>query len=215
MINEINILTRRHFISFIIFGDNHKSIIMRNYFFYLTISIFLVRCNQPEIKKEESNNEKIRFEKNWKSFEKHHVGGVESKSIDLFSELYSDTLKWSPPNWNNNQVLGKKELLMAAKNYMDNFENLKFTPGGAVIGGEGAYWAGSTFSDAGNSNSSPDAIRIYGVWSGNHIETGAPFHLKFYAIQQFNKDGKVVMLNEWFDPSSLQLQIEEFLKSQE
>lgn len=104
---------------------------------------------------------------------------------------------------------------MAAKNYMDNFENLKFTPGGAVIGGEGAYWAGSTFSDAGNSNSSPDAIRIYGVWSGNHIETGAPFHLKFYAIQQFNKDGKVVMLNEWFDPSSLQLQIEEFLKSQE
>ena len=188
---------------------------MRNYLFYLSVSIFLVSCNQPEIKKEESNNEKIRFEKNWKSFEKYHVGGVESKSIDLFSELYSDTLKWSPPNWNNNQVLGKKELLMAAKNYMDNFENLKFTPGGAVIGGEGAYWAGSTFSDTGNSNSSPDAIRIYGVWSGNHIETGAPFHLKFYAIQQFNEDGKVVMLNEWFDPSSLQLQIEEFLNSQE
>ena len=92
-------------------------------------------------------------------------------------------------------------------------ENLKFTPGGAVIGGDGAYWAGSTFSDTGNTNSSPNAIRIYGVWSGNHIESGAPFHLKFYVIQQFNKDGKVVALNEWFDPSSIQVQIDEYLKN--
>ena len=60
----------------------------------------------------------------------------------------------------------------AAKNYMDNFENLKFTPGGAVIDGDGAYWAGSTFLIQVNTNSSPDAIRIYGVWSGNHIESG-------------------------------------------
>jgi len=193
---------------------NHKSIKMKFSLFYLLVSLFLLSCDLSTIKPEESKNDKIRFEKNWKAFEKHHVGGVELKDLELFSELYSDTLKWSPPNWNNNQILGKEDLKMAAKNYMDNFENLKFTPGGAVIGGEGGYWAGSTFSDAGNSNASPDAIRIYGVWSGNHIETGAPFHLKFYAIQQFNEDGKVVVLNEWFDPSSLQTQIEEFINSQ-
>ena len=187
---------------------------MKYFPFYLLAAVFFLSCNESKINTNKSKEDKIRFENNWKSFEKHHVGGVESKNIDLFSELYSDSLKWSPPNWNNNQVLGKQELLMAAKNYMDNFEDLKFTPGGAILGGEGAYWAGSIFSDSGTPNSSPDAIRIYGVWSGKHIETGAPFHLKFYAIQQFNEDGKVVVLNEWFDPSSLQVQIEGFLNSQ-
>ena len=71
----------------------------------------------------------------------------------------------------------------------------------------------NTLSWLSNTNSSPNAIRIYGVWSGNHIESGAPFHLKFYVIQQFNKDGKVVALNEWFDPSSIQVQIDEYLKN--
>ena len=81
--------------------------------------------------------------KNWKAFEKHHVGGVVNKDINLFLELYSDSLNGVLQR--NNQILGKAELKEAAKNYMDNFENLKFTPGGAVIGGDGAYWAGSIF----------------------------------------------------------------------
>jgi len=168
-------------------------------------------CKNTLTEPEKMNDDQIRFEKNWKSFEKHHVGGVENKDLNLFLELYADSVKWSPPNWNNNIILGKEELKAAAKNYIDNFENVKFTPGGAIIGGEGAYWAGSTFSDTGNTNSSPDVIRIYGVWSGNHIETGAPFHLKFYVIQQFNEDGKVIVLNEWFDPSSIDDQIAQYL----
>ena len=187
---------------------------MKKLFILLCVFIVLLACNNSINNPEQLKNDKIRFEKNWKAFEKYHVGGVVNKDIDLFLELYSDSVKWSPPNWNNNQILGKKELKEAARNYMDNFENLRFTPGGAVIGGKGAYWGGSPFSDAGEINSSPDAVRIYGVWSGNHIESGAPFHLKFYIIQQFNKDGKVVSLNEWFDPSSIQVQIDEYLKKQ-
>ena len=186
---------------------------MKYYFLLLPLLVMTLGCNGLTNKNDSLKKGEIQFEKNWKAFEKHHVGGVVNKNINLFLELYSDSVKWSPPNWNNNQILGKAELKEAAKNYMDNFENLKFTPGGAVIGDDGAYWAGSIFSDTGNTNSSPDAIRIYGVWSGNHKESGAPFHLKFYAIQQFNKDGKVVALNEWFDPSSIQVQIDEYLKN--
>lgn len=173
--------------------------------------LVLAACKNTVSESETTNEDQIKFENNWKAFEKYHVGGIENKDLDLFLELYADSVKWSPPNWNNNVILGKEELKDAAKNYIDNFENLKFTPGGAIIGEEGAYWAGSSFSDTGNTSTSPDAVRIYGVWSGNHIETGAPFHLKFYVIQQFNEDGKVVVLNEWFDPSSIDDQIAQYL----
>ena len=80
-----------------------------------------------------SDTDKTTFERNWIAFEKHHVGGVVNKDLDLFSELYADSLKWSPPNWNNNEILGKEELMLAAKNYMDNFENLSLGPGGAIM----------------------------------------------------------------------------------
>ena len=41
---------------------------------------------------------------------------------------------------------------------------------------------------------------------------GAPIKLKFYIIQQFNEAGKVVMLNEWFDVSSYENQVQEYLE---
>ena len=128
--------------------------------------------------------------------------------------LYSDSVKWSPPNWNGNVILGKEDIKSAVQFYMDNFEEISFKPGGAIIGEDGAYFGGSLFSDVGNTSRSPNSLRIYGVWSGKHIETGAPFHLKFYIIQQFNEDGKVITLNEWFDPSSIGDQIETFLNNQ-
>ena len=51
-----------------------------------------------------------------------------------------------------------------------------------------------------------------GIWSATHKESGAPINLKFYIIQQFNEAGKVVMLNEWFDVSSMEGQIQDYLE---
>ena len=185
-----------------------------NKFSYIFVSVLLTACNTQNSDKKISDDDKATFERNWKAFEKHHVGGVISKDIDLFMALYSDSVKWSPPNWNGNVILGKEDIKSAVQSYMDNFEEISFKPGGAIIGEDGAYFGGSLFSDVGNTSSSPNGLRIYGVWSGKHIETGAPFHLKFYIIQQFNEDGKVITLNEWFDPSSIGDQIETFLNDQ-
>ena len=184
---------------------------MKNRILAIFIILIIFSCENENNSSAVTEDDRKIFENNWKAFEKHHVGGIVNEDLDRFLELYSDTLKWSPPNWNNNVILGKEDLKAAAKNYIDNFENLSFEPGGAVIGGEGAYWGGNLYSDTGQVSSSPNSIRVYGVWSGNHSETGAPFHLKFYIIQQFNEDGKVVSLNEWFDPSSLQVQIEDYV----
>jgi len=38
--------------------------------------------------------------------------------------------------------------------------------------------------------------------------------LKFFIIQEFNDDGKVITFNEWFDPSSIGDQIDAFLSEQ-
>ena len=110
--------------------------------------------------------------------------------------------------------MGKEDLKAAAQSYMDNFDDISFEPGGAIIGEDGAYFAGSIFSDVRKTSNSPNRLRIHGVWSGKHIESGAPFHLKFFIIQEFNDDGKVIRLNEWFDPSSIGEQIDAFLVEQ-
>ena len=75
--------------------------------------------------------------KNWKAFDQSIIWRS-LLDINLFLELYSDSVKWSPPNWNNNQILLKRNQKKQQKFYLDNFENLKPTPGGAVIGGDGA-----------------------------------------------------------------------------
>ena len=103
------------------------------------------------------------FERNWKAFEKHHVGGVINKDIDRFAALYSDSLKWSPLNWNGNKILGKEDLKAAAQSYMENFDDISFEPGGAIKGEDGAYFAGSIFSDVGKTSNSPNRLRIHGV----------------------------------------------------
>ncbi|MBN98039.1 MAG: hypothetical protein CME16_02145 [Gemmatimonadetes bacterium] len=185
-----------------------------NNFSYILISLLFIACNTQNSDRPITDDDNAIFERNWKAFEQHHVGGVISKDIDHFMALYSDSVKWSPPNWNGNVILGKEDLKSAAQFYMDNFDEISFKPGGAIIGADGAYFGGSLFSDVGNTSNSPNRLRIHGVWSGKHVETGAPFHLKFFIIQEFNEDGEVITLNEWFDPSSIGDQIDTFLSKQ-
>ena len=61
---------------------------------------------------------------------------------------------------------------------------------------------GGNYADNGEINTEPNGIELR-VWNATHSESGAPVKLKFYAIQQFEA-GKVVLLNEWFDPSSME-----------
>ena len=62
---------------------------MKKLFILLCVFIVLLACNNSINNTEQLKNDKIRFEKNWKAFEKYHVGGVVNKDIDLFLELYS------------------------------------------------------------------------------------------------------------------------------
>ena len=92
-----------------------KFIFMKNYIILL-ISAFLFSCGGPQgiIISEE---DKATFERNYKAFEKHHLGGIINNDMDLFLELYSDTLKWSGPNNYDDTYQTKADLAAAAEQY--------------------------------------------------------------------------------------------------
>jgi hypothetical protein len=46
------------------------------------------------------------------------------------------------------------------------------------------------------------SVRYYGVWNGVH-KSGVRTSVKFYATYDFNKDGKVVSADEFFDAGGL------------
>ena len=184
---------------------------MKN-FFIILISTLIFSCGGPQgiVVTEE---DKATFERNYKAFEKHHLGGIINNDIDLFLELYSDTMKWSGPNNYDGSYQTKDDLAEAAKVFLSSFKDFSFDPGGVGPENTGAYWGGSLYSDKGEQTTDPSGVRIYGIWGATDIKTGAPIKLKFYVIQQFNEAGKVVMLNEWFDVSSTENQIKAYLES--
>ncbi len=184
---------------------------MRN-FIIILISALTFSCSGPQgiVVTEE---DKATFERNYKAFEKHHLGGIINNDMDLFLELYSDTMKWSGPNTYDGTFQTKSDLAESAKLYLGSLKDFSFDKGGVGPENTGAYWGGSLYSDKNEQTTDPNGVRIYGIWSATHIETGAPIKLKFYIIQQFNEAGKVVMLNEWFDVSSMESQIKAYLEN--
>ena len=94
-----------------------------------------------------------------RSFFKSHS----DEDLNALKELLADTLKWSPPAYNGNQILGKKDLLAVLEGYHQKFENIKYDEG-IVLGTikESGWWSGSVFPEK-SASSTPEAIRLYGT----------------------------------------------------
>ena len=140
-----------------------------------------------------------------RSFIKAH----ENEDLNAQKELLADTLKWSPPYYNGNQILGKEDFLAVLKNYQDNFENIAYTEG-ISLGDiqEDGWWSGSAFPE-GKASSTPDAIRVYGTWTAIHTESKKEIGVKWFAIAWLNEDGKIAQWTEYFDANGIAAQIAE------
>lgn len=126
---------------------------------------------------------------------------------NALNNLISDTLKWSPPQYNGNQWLGKAELMEALKGYHAAFDNIQFKEG-IVLSDTLAngMWSGSVFPESTASNS-PDAIRVYGTWTATHTETGKEVGVKYFSLDWINEDGKLVMFTDYFDVAGIMAQV--------
>ena len=184
----------------------------------LIFSLFLIiSCNNSVTVSAGSNNTgvteeyKLKFEQQieaWETF----TNGFNKEDMDLTMSVISDTVMWSPPNYNGNKILGYNEFKDAVQGYFTNFDEIVFKPGEGLIGSDDAYWSGSLYS-SGETNPEPNVMRIYGTWYTKHTETGAPANNKWYGVLNFNKDNKIASFSDWMDVNGMQVQIEQFLES--
>ncbi|NER11697.1 SnoaL-like domain-containing protein [Muriicola jejuensis] len=131
----------------------------------------------------------------------------EAENLETLANLLSDTLQWSPPQYNGNQWLGKDDLLAALKGYHENFDDIRFTPGVITANNTaGAYWSGSVFPESTATTLSTN-IRVYGTWNATHTETGKPTGVKFYSLITVNDAGKIASASDYFDVNGLAVQI--------
>ncbi len=131
----------------------------------------------------------------------------EAENIEALANMLSDTMQFSPPHYNGNQWLGKDDLLAALKNYHENFDNIRFTPGVVTPDlSEGGYWSGSVFPEE-TATTEPTNIRVYGTWHATHTETGKEVGVKYFALIVVNDEGKLAMASDYFDVNGLAVQI--------
>ena len=187
---------------------------MKNIFSLLTIVLFVFSsCDTNVETKVEiggpSKEDKAAFNKQIETFNVYRKA-FNDENIDNLMGTIKDSLKWSPPQYNGNKILGYDDVKSQFQAYFDQFEDITFSEGeGLVNENAPAYWAGSAFSSGEQGpSSSPNIMRIYGTWSGIHTESGAKVYNKWYGVFNFNSDGKIAEISDWMDVSGMQAQIE-------
>ncbi len=177
---------------------------MRNQLLSLFVlsTLFLVSCQEAPKTETAEVPDYAAFDKKVevvRSFYKAHS----AEDLTALSNLFADTLKWSPPYFNENKWRGKTELLAALKSYHDNYENITYTEG--LVRPDttaGSYYAGSVFPKE-TASSSPVNIRSYGTWTGIESKTKQSVGIKYYSLIALNDDGKIVVYSDYFDINSL------------
>ncbi|MCS5615147.1 MAG: nuclear transport factor 2 family protein, partial [Candidatus Marinimicrobia bacterium] len=133
------------------------------------------------------------------------IQGFKDKDLEAQIALYADTVKWSPPDYNGNVMVGLKGIVDILSFYHNNFDNITFQEGVGLPDDDGAgFYAGSYYPDLDN----PNAVRVYGTWTPTHKETGKKVSNKWYGLIIFNEDGKIAYFSDWYDVNGIQVQLE-------
>jgi len=124
----------------------------------------------------------------------------EDEDLEALSGMLSDSLRYSPASWNDNQWLGKDEFLAMAKATHEAVDNLKFTPGIVLPDTTaGAFFAGRNFPTQESAPTQIGLIRAYGSWSSTNSETGETRSSKWYGLMALNQDDKFALISAYFD----------------
>ncbi|MBN4070250.1 nuclear transport factor 2 family protein [Olleya sp. AH-315-F22] len=180
---------------------------MKNQLICISIALLtLVACKQPAAVEESESPDYALFDKNVevvRSFIKAHS----EENLDAIQAILSDTLQYSPADYNGNQWLGKEEFITALKGYHDNFENLKFVSGIVTADAKvNGFWSGSVFPKE-TANSDGTNVRSYGTWSATHTASGKEIGAKWFALVGVNSDGQIASFSDYFDVNGLAAQI--------
>ena len=160
---------------------------MKNYLF-LAVVVALASCQTTT----DTNDQLDGFKTNQASADAA-FNLFENGSLDEMSEMYADEMFWSPPNTTDS--LSKADWHSSMKEWHINFENFSFD--------ERLYYPSVDESFVPNGG-----VRVYGTWSSTHKATGAATKTKYYAVMEYNDEGKVSGTMEWCDLGGVFDQIE-------
>jgi len=158
---------------------------MKKLIFGSALLATILACNQPKTETASASTDaKALYEKNLASLQSG-ISAFEKKDINGWAATVADSAKWSSPMYGAPE--GKKEdWKNALSSYMADWNSLKLENANFLPGID-------------STTHEPDgSVRYYGVWTGVH-KSGVKTSLKFYATYDFNKDGKVVFGDEYFD----------------
>jgi len=158
---------------------------MKKLIFGSALLATILACNQPKTETASASTDaKALYEKNLASLQSG-ISAFEKKDINGWAATVADSAKWNSPMYGAPE--GKKEdWKNALSSYMADWNSLKLENANFLPGID-------------STTHEPDgSVRYYGVWTGVH-KSGVKTSLKFYATYDFNKDGKVVFGDEYFD----------------
>ena len=182
---------------------------MKKFILLLVIAVYVLEgCNSNPLSIPTSEETSI-FKKNIETFQiwkKSH----EVEDVGMFMEILSDTLQWSPPNYEG-KILGKEDLKAALSGvYFPLFENIRFVEGeGLPYPNPPGYWGGSTFSSTESMglSSNPNSLRVYGLWTATHSDSGDEVQFKWFALIDFNEEGKIVKISDYMDVTGVLMKL--------
>ena len=131
--------------------------------------------------------------------------GMADEDLDAQMDLKADDVQWNLAQYNGNVLIGKKEIKEAFKNFHDTFKDVVFHEGvGLTREKSNGFFGGSVYPQ----NDNPNVIAAYGTWMPIHRETGKQVFNKWHGVLEFNEEGKIIYLSDFFDVNGIQVQLE-------
>ena len=130
---------------------------MKIFITVLCLSIFSISCNNYKTNNIAPSPKDVQVFENQISTFYIFRKAFYDEDIDLLMSNLSDTLKWSPPQYNNNVTLGYEEYKQTILGYFDQFDNITFyeSEGSLFNVKSPAFWAGSVFSSVIDDSTTP------------------------------------------------------------
>jgi len=161
---------------------------MKKIIVLLILTNLILSCQ--ENKQTTENSKMSLFKKNTETTKAWLDAFMKNDSTTFFSDKFmSDDFIWSPPAVGMDS-LPKSEWEKAFRGFMTNYDNKTLT--------NPQYFA------ALDEDNLPDGnVRVYGTWVSNFASTGKKSMLKWYAVFQYNEEGKLSHYMEWYDSADL------------
>ncbi|MEJ6614087.1 MAG: hypothetical protein QNK64_08080 [Saprospiraceae bacterium] len=160
-----------------------------------SLAAFILSCQAPSPK----SNQFDKFNENAASADST-FNLFESGDLDIMSDMYADDMFWSPANTTDS--LSKEQWRSGMQEWHASFDSFSFQ--------DRLYYPSVDEEFVPNGG-----VRVYGTWSSVHKETGKSTQTKYYAVLEYNEDGKIEGNMEWFDLGGIFDQLEESTEATE